>query len=143
MDRESKMIHHEMEQTRSALTGKLETLERKVTGTVQDATEVVQDATAAVSNTVETVQGAVEDTVATVKESVQEAVGTVKEAFNLAHQVERHPWLMFGGAVAVGFLSERLLGGARGLAAKGPDQLRGGLASVVAASAKSMLGNGT
>lgn len=142
MDRESKMIHNDMEQTRSNLAEKLETLERKVTGTVQDATEVVQDATAAVSNTVETVQGAVQETVATVKETVQEAVGSVKDAFDISRQVDRHPWLMMGGAVAVGFLGERLLGGAQGMIAKGPEQLREGLASVVAASAKSMLGNG-
>lgn len=109
MDREAKIIHHEMERTRESLTDKLETLENKVTGTVQDATSVVQDATAAVSDTVETVQDAVQETVATVKETVQEAVGSVKEAFDIIRQVERHPWLMMGGAVAAGFFGERLL----------------------------------
>lgn len=134
MDRESKIIHGEMEQTRSSLGEKLETLERKVTGTVQDATEVVQDATAAVANTVETVQDAVQQTVATVKETVQDAVGSVKEAFNLSHQVDRHPWLMVGGAVAAGYLGQRFLMGGGG----SPKSAK----SLMAVSAKSMPNNG-
>jgi len=157
MDRESKMIHSEMEQTRVALAEKLETLERKVTGTVQDATEIVQDATeivqdaaAAVSDTVGSVQDAVQETVATVKETVQDTVGSVKQAFDLGRQVDRHPWLLFGGAVTVGFCGERLLGGgqpsATTSAASATAALSGlasdGSASVSGAAARNVAGNG-
>jgi ElaB/YqjD/DUF883 family membrane-anchored ribosome-binding protein len=75
MDNETQIIRHQMFETRTALTQKLETLEEKVTDTVQG-----------------------------VKDRVQETVDTVKEAFNIGHQVQKHPWAMFGGSVLVGCL---------------------------------------
>jgi len=99
---EREVIRQQMEETRAALTDKLETLEHQVVDTVQGATTAVQE-------TVATVKDAVQETVETVKGSVQETVETVKETFDLNRQVDRHPWLMFGGAVAVGYLGGRLL----------------------------------
>jgi len=96
------MIRHQMEETRTSLQDKLETLEQQVKETVHQATEAVTD-------TVSSVKEAVQDTVGTVKDSVQETVDTVKDTFDLRHQVERHPWAMFCGAAAVGFLGERVL----------------------------------
>jgi len=156
-----------MEATRTDLSDKLEKLEDKVMGNVQDATsavaETVQQATATVNEAVrsakevvesvkETVQGTmgtVKDTVDAVKDSVQGTVGTVKDTvdavrgaasnaaegvretfsnaaegvrqglqsatetlrdtFDLPAQVDRHPWLMMGGAVAVGFAVGKLM----------------------------------
>jgi len=96
------VIRQQMEQTRTALTEKLETLENQVV-------ETVQETTSAVSETVESVKEAVQETVCTVKESVSDAVDTVKHTFDLPLQVERHPWVMFGGSVAVGYLAGTLL----------------------------------
>jgi len=76
-----------MEETRSSLADKLETLENEFRETVEGATE-------AVSNTVE---------------AVQETVETVKETFDPRKQVERHPWLMMAGAVATGYVAGCLL----------------------------------
>lgn len=98
MDQESEVIKQQIEQTRSSLAEKLEALEEKVATTVTATTE-------AVSDTVENVKDAVEGTIDTVSESVEQ----VKEAFDLSKQVEAHPWLMVGGAVAVGYLGARLL----------------------------------
>jgi len=102
MDVKSEVIHNQMEETRSALQEKLETLEQKVQNTVQDATE-------AVNETVESVKGAVHETVETVKETVQGTVESVKETFDLPRQVQTHPWTMFFGAAALGFVATRLL----------------------------------
>jgi len=96
------VIRQQMEQTRTALTEKLETLENQVVDTVHEATS-------AVSETVESVKEAVQDTVSTVKESVTGTVETVKDTFDLSRQFERHPWVMFGGSVAVGYLAGTLL----------------------------------
>jgi ElaB/YqjD/DUF883 family membrane-anchored ribosome-binding protein len=71
-----------MEQTREALTDKLETLEQKVVSSV----------------------AAVTDTVANVKEKVHEGVESVKEAVDVKAHVKRHPWLMLGGSVVCGFV---------------------------------------
>lgn len=102
MDNESEMIRQEMEETRTALQDKLETLEQQVK-------ETVQSATVAVTDTVATVKEAVHDTVDSVKGAVHETVDSVKDAFDLPQQVEKHPWPMFLGAAAVGFLGGRLL----------------------------------
>jgi ElaB/YqjD/DUF883 family membrane-anchored ribosome-binding protein len=96
------VIRQQMEQTRTALTEKLETLENQVV-------ETVHEATSAVSETVESVKEAVQETVSTVKESVTGTVETVKDTFDLSLQFERHPWVMFGGSVAVGYLAGTLL----------------------------------
>jgi len=110
MDNESEVIRQHMEETREALQDKLETLEQQVKDTVQEATE-------AVSDTVETVKDAVHDTVETVKDTVQETVESVKHTFDLARQVDEHPWAMFVGAAALGFFGTRFLGRAFGPAA--------------------------
>jgi ElaB/YqjD/DUF883 family membrane-anchored ribosome-binding protein len=120
MDNESEVIRHQMEETRTSLQEKLETLEQQVKETVLTAKETVQTATEAVTETVSSVKEAVQDTVGTVKESVQETVETVKETFDLRQQVERHPWVAVGGAVAVGFVGGRLLDRTLGLSAAPP-----------------------
>src|SRR5262245_52369843 len=67
MDNESEVIRQQMEQTRSALTAKVELLEHQVV-------ETVHGATAAVSETVGNVKDVVQETVQTVKDSVHETV---------------------------------------------------------------------
>jgi hypothetical protein len=107
MDQEAEMIREQMQETREALTEKLEALEHQVTDTVQTAAT-------SVAETVETVTDTVKSTVETVKESVEGAVASVGETLNLRLQVQRHPWGMFVGAIAVGFISTRLLERASG-----------------------------
>jgi len=102
MDIQSEVIRNQMEETRTALQDKLETLEQQVKETVQNATE-------AVSETVSTVKEAVQDTVGSVKDSVHDTVESVKDTFDLRQQVERRPWTVFCGAALVGFFGARLL----------------------------------
>jgi hypothetical protein len=103
MDNEPEVIRRDMAETRAALADKLETLENKVVGTLEGAN-------AAVHETVETVASSVQETVATVKGTVADAVDTVKETLDLRLQVRRHPCLMTGAAVAVGYMAGSLLG---------------------------------
>ena len=102
MENETELIRDQMTETRTALTDKIDKLQEQVLGTVEGTTRTVTE-------TVEAVQEAVQDTVGTVKESVQDTVDTVKSAFDLSEQMNKHPWLMMGGAVAVGYLGGRLL----------------------------------
>lgn len=100
MENEPELIRDQMQETRTALSEKLEALETQVSGTVQSAT-------AAVTETVEAVKNSVTDTVSTVKESV-------KDAFDLPGHIERHPWAAVLGSVAVGYLGGRVLNGLAG-----------------------------
>jgi hypothetical protein len=102
MANEPDVIHQQMRDTHAALKHKLETLERQVTGTIQE-----------VSTTVENVKDAVHDTVESVKDSVTQGAQALRDAFDLERQTRRHPWLMFGGAMAFGYLGGSLIGARR------------------------------
>lgn len=102
MDNEADALRQQMDQTRASLTEKLETLEHQIV-------ETVQGATSAMTETVENVKEAVHDTVSEVKSTVHDTVDSVKSTFDVQHHFNRHPWLMLGGAVAVGYLASRIL----------------------------------
>jgi ElaB/YqjD/DUF883 family membrane-anchored ribosome-binding protein len=102
MENEAALIRQQMLETRTSLTEKLENLEEQVTSKVKDTTESVVE-------TVETVKDAVENTVQNVSDTVHSTVETVKDTFDLSHQMEQRPWMMFGGAVLLGFVGGRLL----------------------------------
>jgi ElaB/YqjD/DUF883 family membrane-anchored ribosome-binding protein len=99
---EMSAIRNQMDETRTALAEKIELLEKQVTNTVQGAAQSVGD-------TVETMKHAVEDTVNSVKTTVQDSMHAVGEAFSIQHHVEKHPWPMMAGAVAVGFVGGYML----------------------------------
>jgi len=102
MENETDLIRQQMLETRTSLSEKLEALEEKVLHTVEGTSKTVTD-------TVHTVQDAVQDVTSTVSETVQDTVESVKHTLDLSEQVENHPWLMLGGAVALGYLGGRLL----------------------------------
>jgi ElaB/YqjD/DUF883 family membrane-anchored ribosome-binding protein len=91
MDDELEVIHDEMQQTRSSLAEKLDALEGSVKGTVDDAKSAVT--------------GAVEN--------VKETAASVKDSLNVSRHVEKRPWLMVGGAFAVGYVGGCLIGPSR------------------------------
>jgi len=111
---------HDIEETRASMTEKLELLEERVRGTLEETKT-------AVDGIVENVKGTVEETVGAVKETVDGAKSTVegvvqnvkdvmddtvtkaKQSFDLRYQVEQHPWLMVGGAVVAGSLLASLV----------------------------------
>jgi len=90
-------IRHQIEETRSSLTEKLETLEHEVKETVRGATD-------AVVGTVQSVRSTVESTVEAVKGTVESTLESVRRTFDVERQVENHPWTMVGGSIALGYL---------------------------------------
>jgi len=86
MDQEPDVIRRQIDQTRSSLTEKLETLEGQVRGTVENA------------------KATVDETIESVRSTVRDTVEGVKQTFDVKHQTQQHPWAMFGGSVAAGFL---------------------------------------
>lgn len=104
MDKESDLssqrpdeIRHQIEETRSSLTEKLETLEHEVKETVRGATD-------AVVGTVQSVRNTVEGTVEAVKGTVESTLESVRRTFDVQRQVKNHPWAMVGGSIAFGYL---------------------------------------
>src|SRR5260370_30074403 len=91
MDNSPEAIRAQMELTRAALAGKLGTLEEQVLDTVHNVTS------------------AVTESAKTVKDAVDDTMNNVKDTLNLPLQMRRHPWVVVGGAVALGYLGGCLL----------------------------------
>ena len=102
MAEEPDVIRQEIEQTRSSLTGKIETLENEVRDTVQTAKATVEE-------TIQTAKATVQETIDTVKGTVQGTVESVKQTFDVPYQVRRHPWAMFGASCLAGLAVGSLL----------------------------------
>jgi ElaB/YqjD/DUF883 family membrane-anchored ribosome-binding protein len=90
----AEMIRGQMDETRSQLSDKLESLEHQVSETVRSTGTAVNATVEAVQETVETVTGAVQD-----------AVQSVSNAFDFRRQIDRHPWLVVGGSMVLGWLA--------------------------------------
>jgi len=106
----------QMDETRASLVAKIDTLESKVAETVQGATDTVDavkqsvaGATDAVGATVESVKESVESTVDSVKQSMSATMETVTDYLDVSAHVDHHPWLMLGGAAALGYVGGCLL----------------------------------
>ncbi len=110
MDPQPDVIRQQIEETRSSLTDKLETLEAEVKGTVQSAKETVESAKEAVEETLSTAKETVQETISTVKETVQTATETVKRTFDIPYQVDRHPFAMMGLSLLSGVIAGALVG---------------------------------
>jgi len=100
------------------MTEKLELLEERVRDTLEETRSTVEDIVGNVKETVGETVGAVKETVdeakSTVENIVENVKGTmddtftmVKNSFDLSYQMEQRPWLMVGGAVAVGWIIGR------------------------------------
>jgi len=94
----AEMIREQMDETKSQLSDKLESLEQQVSETVQSTGTAVSATVEAVQETVEAVTGAVQD-----------AVQSVSNAFDFHRQIDRHPWLVLGGSVVLGYLAVEFL----------------------------------
>lgn len=94
MDDTPEVIRQQMDETKLQLAEKLESLEHQVTQTVQSTGTAVNATVASVQETVETVTGAIQD-----------AVKSVSNALDVQRQFDRHPWLILGGSVVLGYLA--------------------------------------
>jgi len=108
------VIRGQMEETRTSLTDKLETLEHHVSDSVHDATTNVAHTVEAVKDSVQDTVTSVKETVTAVKESMRQGVNSVKAFLDITDHADRYPWAVMGGAVVVGYLAGSLWGaGAR------------------------------
>jgi archaellum component FlaC len=106
MDQRENQLREDIEDTRVAITEKIETIENRVHQTM-DGTKSTIDT---VMNNIKSVQGTVEHTestidsiIGTIKQSMDEATERAKYAADLMEQVNKNPWIMFSCAVLTGY----------------------------------------
>jgi ElaB/YqjD/DUF883 family membrane-anchored ribosome-binding protein len=119
MENETEVIKQQMEETRTALSEKLEAVEDLVASTVKETTETVTETVAAVTDKVES-------TVNTVTDTVSDSVESVKQAFDITGYVEQYPWLSIGAAAAAGYALGCLMESGRGWTGPSGYQATGG-----------------
>jgi len=100
MDNEAEVIKHQMRETRSSLTEKVEALEESLAAKIKDTTETV-------AQTVHSVADVVDQT----SNVVSESVASVKDAVSMKRHFDEHPWLFLAGGAALGYLGGCLMGG--------------------------------
>lgn len=83
MNETPEMVRRQMDQTKTQLAEKFESLEYQVS-------ETVQSAGSAVNSTVE---------------AVDDVLRSVTNVLDLRRQIDRHPWLVLGGAAVLGYLA--------------------------------------
>jgi len=111
-------MHDPMTQARSRLTNKLEALEGQVSGAVHSTKDAVGETVGA----------------------VQESMRAVSEALDLPAHVQRHPWLVLGGSVALGVLAAQVFKGSN-IVEKAAAALRSQMNSEPAASPSARSGS--
>lgn len=87
MNETPEMIRQQMEETKSRLSDKLESLEHQVS-------ETVQSTGSAVNATVGAVQGVVQ---------------SISQALDVRRHINKHPWLALGGSAVLGYLAAEYL----------------------------------
>lgn len=104
---EPEVIRRQMAAQRASLDQKLDRLENRIVQTVDGAREAVAETVQTVKDTVQssaaTVKESVQSSVESVRETVHSSVEAVKDSLDVPAHVDRHPWAMFGGSVALGF----------------------------------------
>jgi hypothetical protein len=90
------LIQEQMKETKSQLSDKLDSLEQQLH--VADAVQTTRTAVAATAE-------AVQATAATVSGAMQ----SVSEAFDIRRQITQHPWIVLGGAAALGYVAHQLM----------------------------------
>jgi ElaB/YqjD/DUF883 family membrane-anchored ribosome-binding protein len=96
MDQRTNPIQQDMNEirrTRAAMAQKLEQLEGRVEDTVEGAKTTVLDI-------VDNVRDAAEDFI----DRAEEFVEHTKQNFDPTYQIQRHPWMMIGGAIVAGYV---------------------------------------
>ena len=82
-------IRKQMQETKSQLSEKLETLEQQVSDTVQSTGTAVNST----------------------MQAVEHAIHSLSNALDVRRQIDKHPWLVLGGAIVVGYVAVELLKG--------------------------------
>jgi hypothetical protein len=91
-DESADVIRQQMEETKVHLAEKFESLEAQVSETVQSTGATVN---------------AIQSTVQSVTSTIRSSVHSVAKALDLHRQLDKHPLLILGGSVAVGYLIAR------------------------------------
>lgn len=107
MDQRESHIREDLEDTRTAMTEKIEMIEERVHETVEGTKSTidgVMDSIKRVQGTVAEAKSAIDNVLETIKYTMDETIDRVKYTTDLIEQVNKNPWIMFGSAILMGYV---------------------------------------
>jgi hypothetical protein len=107
MDQRESHIRSDIEDTRTAMTEKIDMIENRMHETMQGTQSTIDnimDNVKRVQGTVEEAKSTVDNIIETVKYTMDETIERVKYTTDLIEQVNQNPWIMFGSAVLIGYV---------------------------------------
>jgi ElaB/YqjD/DUF883 family membrane-anchored ribosome-binding protein len=107
MDKTESDIKQNIEETRAAMTQKIEKIEGRVHDTMEGTKSTIDNVVGnmnRVKDTIEETKSVVDTSIDTLRQAVDETVERVKATAELIDQVKQNPWIMLGSAVLVGYV---------------------------------------
>jgi hypothetical protein len=107
MDQKENHIRKDIDETRAAMSEKIEMIEGRVHETMEGTKSTidhVMDNVKHVQGTVEQTMSAVDNVIDTIKHSMDETMERAKYTADLIAQVNKNPWIMFGCAILAGYV---------------------------------------
>src|ERR671930_162794 len=102
MDHKEVEIRRDIEETRAAMSGKIELIEERVQETMEGAKSTVDSAMHGfkqIQETVEKAKSTADSIIESIKSTVDETIERAKSTSELIAQVNQNPWIMFGSAL--------------------------------------------
>jgi ElaB/YqjD/DUF883 family membrane-anchored ribosome-binding protein len=107
MDQRESHIRKDIDETRAAMTEKIEMIEERVQETMEGTKSTidhVMDSMKQVQETVDKAKSTVDNIMDTIKYTMDETLERVRYTTDLIDQVNQNPWIMFSSAVMVGYV---------------------------------------
>jgi ElaB/YqjD/DUF883 family membrane-anchored ribosome-binding protein len=107
MDQTESHIRQNIEETRAAMSEKIEMIEERVHETVEGTTSTIDNVIGninRVKEAIEQTKSAIDSGIDTIRQAIDETVERVKYTTDLIEQVNQNPWIMLSSAVLVGYV---------------------------------------
>jgi ElaB/YqjD/DUF883 family membrane-anchored ribosome-binding protein len=107
MDKTESDLKQNIEETRAAMTEKIEKIEGRVHETMEGTKSTIDSIVGninRVKDTIEETKSVIDVSIDTLRQAVDETVERVKSTAELVDQVKQNPWIMLGSALLVGYI---------------------------------------
>jgi hypothetical protein len=107
MDQRNQHLLKDIDDTHNTMNEKIGMIEDRVHETIEGTRSTidnVMDNVKRVQGTVEQTKSMIDNVLATIKDSMDETIERVKYTAEIIEQVNKNPWIMFGGAILAGYV---------------------------------------
>lgn len=107
MDQRESDIKRSIEETRAAMSEKIERIEGRVHETMEGTRSTLDQMVGGINRvkgTIDDTKSVLDNSIDTLKQAVDETVERVRYTAEIIEEVKQNPWIMFASAVLVGYV---------------------------------------